>query len=148
MDQTQTEIMPPAMPDQQQGAKNSKLQLIVLVVACVLLGLAVLFGIASGFSTGRSRATLASAQAINQALKYYSSDQGRYPSADQYYNQRILVPNYMQNLPLPQDGSCSGRTDFIYSQDSPDQYRLEFCLTASAGGFGSGVHAFTEKGSE
>lgn len=127
---------------------NPKLQLIVLVVACVLFGLSVLFGIAAGFSAGKSKATFDSVSAVNKALQYYKQDQGRFPTADQFYNQRILVPNYMDTVPEPQDlsGGCAKYTEFIYAQTAPSNYVLEFCLTSAAGGLGKGLHAFTEKG--
>jgi|GEM_PF-833977 len=129
---------------------NSKLQLIILVVACVLFGLSLLFGIYSGFSLGRSEVTFQNAQQINIALQYYKADQVAYPTADQFYTQRILVPFYLPALPEPSDasGSCKNFTQFIYTQPAPGQFLLEFCLTSGTNGLGSGLHAFTEKGLE
>jgi len=136
--------------EEQQKKKfdRAKLQLVVLVVAFVLFGLSALFGIASGISYGKAEATYAYASRINQALGFYKNDQGRYPSVDQFYNQRILIPNYLSDLPSPQDvsGACSNYQSFAYAQTDPQTYSLIFCLTQNANGLKSGLHRFNQAG--
>lgn len=131
-----------------QNLNQERLRLIVMILACVLFTLSLLFGIASGFSYGQSKATFSYAQKINQALAFYQSDQGRYPSATQFYDQRILVPDYLTDLPKPLDASsaCASYNQFFYSQSNPQNFDLEFCMKQSASGLSAGSHIFTEKG--
>jgi hypothetical protein len=127
---------------------QSGLRLLILIIASLLFGFSLIFGISAGIAYGRSQATLAYVQKIGQALAYYKADQGIYPSADQFYNQRILVPDYLSDFPQPQEsnGACSNYKQFFYSQQNPLSYNLQFCLSQKTGGLAAGVHILTQKG--
>ncbi len=128
---------------------SSKLQSTILIVVFVLFVLFIFFGILSGLSFARSKATYANVQIINQGLTYFYSDQDHYPTADQYYNGRILATyNYMSDVPRPEDanGACKSYPDFVYSQSGPKHFALQFCLTQGVAGLSSGVHTLTDKG--
>lgn len=135
----------------ENSVSSSKLQSKVLVAAFVLLVASIAWGSYSGYRVGQSKATLVQASNLNDALRFYYQDQGRYPSADQFYNKNILTAfSYMDGLPKPEStsGECSDYKDFYYSQTSPQKFALTFCITRSAEGFSKGVHTITEKGAE
>lgn len=138
------EIIPPSA----RNIPREKLQLIVLVAVVLLFVLVLLWGIFSGLALGKAQSTYRQVDNINTALQYYFKDQDRYPTADQFSNQKILVPYYMQAMPTPQNtgsGACSNYKDFIYSQKSPKTFSLQFCLNADAYGVSKGMHILTEQ---
>ncbi len=138
------------MPDDQGLKKLSteQLQLIFLVVAAILLALSLIFGIFSGFGNARARAEFDSVDKIKTALKFYNADQGRFPTQNEFLSQRILVPDYLTEMPtfISQGGACKNFTNLSYSQTNQQNFALVFCLEQSAGGLSSGIHILTNKG--
>lgn len=135
----------------ENSVSSSRLQSKVLVAAFLLVTVSIAWGAYSGYRLGQSKATLAQASNLNDALRFYYQDQGRYPSSDQFYNKNILTAfSYLDGLPKPESvsGQCSDYKDFYYSQSSPQKFALIFCITRSAEGFSKGVHTITEKGVE
>ncbi len=138
------EIIPPSA----RNMPKEKLQLVILVAVVILFVLVLLWGIFSGLALGKAQSTYRQVDNINTALGYYFKDQDRYPTADQFSNQKILVPYYMQAMPIPESagsGVCSNYKDFLYSQKSPKTFTLQFCLNAKAYGVSKGVHILTEQ---
>ncbi|GAC1413084.1 MAG: hypothetical protein NVSMB66_4040 [Candidatus Doudnabacteria bacterium] len=130
-----------------QTVQTRKLQSYFLAAAFILLVLSLLLGIYSGVASGKDQATYKNVSAVYEALNYYNTDQGRYPSEVQFNEQKILIPSYLSAMPVPEnaEGVCSSAKDFKYSQQSPDSFRLDFCLQKGAYGLGKGFHSFTEK---
>ncbi len=138
------EIIPPSA----KNIPREKLQLIVLVAVVLLFILILIWGIFSGLALGKAKSTYRQVENINTALKYYFKDQDRYPTADQFNNQKILVPYYIQAMPTPESagsGACSNVKDFIYSQKNPKTFTFQFCMNAGANGLSKGVHILTEQ---
>ncbi|TSC66429.1 MAG: hypothetical protein G01um101477_86 [Candidatus Doudnabacteria bacterium Gr01-1014_77] len=138
------EIIPPSA----RNISREKLQLIVLVAVVLLFALILIWGIFSGLALGKAKSTYRQVDNINTALQYYYKDQDRYPTADQFNNQKILVPYYMQSMPTPESagsGACSNIKDFVYSQKTPKTFSLQFCMNAKANGLSGGVHILTEQ---
>src|SRR3989344_1715957 len=96
----------------------TKLQLITLIVAFLLVALFLIKGIFAGLALSRAKANYQNVETLAQALEYYHKDQGVYPSADQFNNQRILVPFYLAQMPgyVAQKGVCSESEGYIYTQ--------------------------------
>lgn len=133
--------------DQTKEEKFRRLQSTTMVAALVLFFLSAIWGIYAGYQYGKSKATYQSVSHLYDALNFYYQDQGRYPSADQLYNQSILTAyNYIGNLPKPDDatGKCSEYKDFIYTQSKPSDFSLQFCLLKPVGGYSSGLNVITE----
>lgn len=126
---------------------NSRLQLIVMVVAFVLFVLSLGWGIFSGFAYAKSVATYNNVDILNTALGYYFKDQGVYPTADQFYNQQVLRLLYLNGMPKPEDasGACSAYTDFVYTQTNPKNFSLKFCLLQGVHGWPAGVNVLSSQ---
>lgn len=130
-------------PQPENIQTHKRLQSISLIAASVLFLLCVFGGLYSGVQLGKSKATYESASAIYDALNYFHQDQGSYPSAEQFYNQQILVSyKYLNQFPKPEDasGTCSAYQDFIYTRPSSSDFQLQFCLTQPVGGYNAGVN--------
>ncbi len=127
---------------------TSKQQLFILIAAFILFALAVLVGISSGRSNAKVQADYQSIIQINSALKYFYSDNDRYPSADQFMNQKILVPNYLAAMPVMQatGGACKDSTGYFYAQTAPANFSIKFCLAKSTNGLTAGTHELSESG--
>jgi hypothetical protein len=132
----------------QNSVQNSKLQSYLLAAAFILFVLALVFGIFSGVNHGRDKATLKNLETINTALGYYHSDQGRYPTAVQFNDQKILVPVYLKDMPTPQNvsGACAKNMEFVYSQKNASEFSIQFCLKQGADGISKGQHLLTQQG--
>ena len=121
---------------------QSRLQLIVLVVAFVLFVVSIMLGVLSGISYGKSLATYHGVDTINQALQYYKKDQGVYPTPTQFSDDQILRLLYIDTMPVPADvtGSCSNYKDFQYTQTTRNDFTLQFCLLQAVNGWAAGVN--------
>jgi type II secretory pathway pseudopilin PulG len=137
------------MPDelQTQMNKRNKLQKIITIAVFILLAVSILWGIFSGISYARSKITYENAFAVREALRYYREDQDAYPSAEQFAEQKILVPYYLEKMPVGKTtGKCEQYKDFVYSQSTSKDFKLQFCLTHKIKGLPAGVHQYTEQG--
>ena len=130
------------------GNKLIRVQKMILWAAVFLFVAGIGLGIISGITYAQSRATYQNALEVREALRYYRDDQDRYPSADQFRNQNILVPYYLDRLPSPvgASGTCAQYGAFVYSQASSRDFSLQFCLEQGVAGLSAGVHTFTEQG--
>ena len=114
----------------------------------VIFMIACWFGWTSGTSSAQAEATLENATQVQQALTYFGSDQGSYPSTYQFTDQNILNLLYMDSMPSPVDatGICSSYKAFQYAQIGQQDYSLTFCLNAAIQHLGAGVHVFSSQG--
>ncbi len=120
-----------------------ELQSLTLVIAIILFVASLLFGAFSGIALGKDQATLGNVKNIAQALKYFHNDQQRYPTADEFFNQKILTPYYMSDIPTPVNaasGTCQGISQYTYIQLDAQNYSLGFCLNSAISGFNQGVN--------
>lgn len=127
--------------------KFNRLQSITLIAAVVLFLLSGIWGVYAGNQYGKSKATYVSVSHLYDALNFYYQDQGRFPSADQLYNQSVLnAYNYIGNLPVPDDatGICAPYQKFIYTQSTPRDFSLQFCLLKGVAGYPAGVSTIKE----
>lgn len=127
------------------AAHPSRLQLITAVVAFALLALSIGWGALSGMAHAKSKETYASASALYQAIQYFYSDQGSYPSADQVLNQQVLTLDYLNTQPVPFDvsGECSAYPTFGYTRDTLQSFTLSFCLLQGVGGYHAGLNSIS-----
>lgn len=128
---------------------NARLRYAVLAIVFFIFASLTVWGFFSGIAQGRSMATLKSVTNIAGALGYFYADQGRYPSAHEYYDLKILTFFYLKAMPRPEDASgiCSSYPrDFEYYQTSPQNFFLKFCLIKEVSGLAPGAHLLTEKG--
>lgn len=136
------------MPLNLEALAQTKQQLIILIAAFILFILAIIFGIMSGRWSAKANADYQNVMHLNAALNYYFSDQDRYPSADEFYNQKILVPQYLTSMPIVAGtgGVCAGYDQYFYSQSEPARFSLKFCLLKPVASLSKGPHELTEAG--
>ncbi len=136
------------VPPIQQGNNFKKLQSLISIVVFVLFVASLAVGAYSGYTQGQAKATYDNVLNINKALKYYYADQDLYPSAEQFNNQKILVPYYLRAMPgaVANGGECAKYNEFQYSQSNSKKYSLQFCLNKAVDGVPAGIHTITEQG--
>lgn len=124
------------------------MQSLTLVAVIILFVLSILWGIFSGITLGKDQANYQNVENLNQALHYFNSDQDRYPTADEFYTQKLLTPFYMSAMPSPPNinGACKNYSQYYYSQSLPSDFSLQFCLNSGTHGLSSGVHILTVQG--
>ena len=126
----------------------SQLHSAILIVAFLFLICGIGFGVLSGINIGHAEATYKNAMLMNTALGYYYNDQNSYPSENQLYSNDILTLYYLNSMPAPVSpgGVCKQYTQFYYSQNTPNDYALVFCLQKPVYGLSAGVHELTQNG--
>jgi type II secretory pathway pseudopilin PulG len=131
----------------QQPAQRSRLQSYFLAAAFILFTASLVLGIFSGVSSGKDQATYKNLATISNALQFYYSDQDRYPSETQFNDQKILVPFYTSAVskPVNAEGVCKNFDNFIYTQQAPSNFQIDFCLEQGVNGLSRGFHSLTEK---
>ena len=105
--------------------------LIVIGIIGILTGLAVF-----NFSQARERARdvqrKSDIKQVQNALEMYKNDQTLqvYPNTDYEGLEAVLVPSYMDRMPLdPLENSNDGTwEDYTYTRDSSTTYTLTVCL--------------------
>ncbi len=125
--------------------KFSKSQVAIFICSAAIFLLAAVLGSLSGITSGQSEATYVEARNVARAVQYFKSDQGQYPTEDQFVNQQILAPLYLQAMPKPEDASgiCAKYPEFNYGPSGKYGYLLQFCLKQGVAGFPSGENYFT-----
>jgi len=107
-------------------------------------------GIFSGIARAKSLDTYNSVSKLYQSLQYYEKDESQYPTLEQFHDQQVLVPNYIDKMifPTDSDGLCKGQTEFAYQRISPQSFQLQFCLEKKVNGLVAGNHIIGEQGLE
>ncbi len=118
-----------------------KIYLSSLAVAVVLL-LAVFWGVGSGRLQAQGGLVLQNAQSLQAGLRYFYADQNRFPTAEEFQDQNLML-SYFNAFPPAElaAGPCSG--SFSYKRPAAGSYELDFCLPASSGGLTAGWHAIS-----
>lgn len=137
--------MDQAQAQSYQIVQNNKLQLVALVVAVILFIAVGLLGVLSGFNRGKSLATYHNVDITYQALTMYKKDQSVYPTPVQFSDQQILRFLYLSGTPTPADvnGTCAKSSSFVYTQDNPNNFHLQFCLLQGINGYKSGLNTIS-----
>jgi len=130
---------------------NKKLAftLVELLVVIAIIGLiASLSVIALGNARQKSRDSkrVADVKQVQTALELFFSDQGRYPTADEWNTGSLYATGtfgtttYMERIPaVPIGGTCSN--DYSYAPNSTgDDYTINFCLESNTGSLDSGLN--------
>ena len=114
----------------------------VLGVAVVLL-YSLIYGYSAGGLKAQSSFAAAQAPEITKALNYFYNDFDRYPTTDEFFDQKIMA-TYFTAFPLVQipGGSCS--QTFAYRQLKSNAYQLGVCIAAALSGWQAGWNRFTE----
>jgi hypothetical protein len=122
-----------------------------LVIASFLVFISVVVLVSAYFSArsqGANQNRLADVVRIQEALKIYFEENGRYPSGTGTPNGFSDYLDFWPTPPSTSAGDCRiGGDRYNYSQRSlGDDYTLSFCLSKSAGGLSSGIHTVTSRG--
>jgi len=117
-------------------SNKTKIFLSSLIAAVVLL-LAIFWGVSQGRKISQSKIIIQTANNSAAALQYFYKDQNRYPSAEEFANQNLML-NYMSNFPLPDFASSVCSQSFAYKRPDPLTFSLSFCLPAAQGGYLAG----------
>jgi hypothetical protein len=113
-----------------------KIFLTSLITAVVLL-LAIFWGAGYGQKISQSKIIIQTAKNAVLALQYFYQDQNRYPTAEEFGNQNLML-NYMSNFPLPEFPSSACSQSFVYKRTDPADFTLSFCLPTAEAGYQTG----------
>lgn len=121
---------------------SQRTQSLILIAAVVLFFVSLGLGLWQGYRYGQDQANLKNVSEISSALTFYHQDQDRYPTQDEFANQAILIPYYMSAMPVPANlsGECKTFTQYAYSQETPQDYSLQFCLNNAISGWSKGIN--------
>lgn len=123
------------------------IELLVVIAIIGLLASVVLLALNSARQKSRDAKRVADVRQIVSAAELYYNDANSYPPA----MASLVASGYLGALPVapgPQDGPCAAASNtYTYSQlGSGTGYSLTFCLGASTGGLGSGMHTASQAG--
>jgi hypothetical protein len=121
--------------------------LLCSLAAAVVLFIAITRGLNQGQKTAQANSILKTAQNSTLALKYFYSDQNRYPTVLEFENQNIMLA-YMSSFPLPNYPSPSCSQSFIYKRSDPSSYQLSFCLPQAVAGYKAGWNNINGSGGQ
>jgi hypothetical protein len=119
-------------------------QMLTVGAAAVILLLSVFAGAKTGERQAQSRAVLGNAKVLATGLRYFYSDNGRFPSAAEFQDNRNLMLDYFDSFP-PQDlfsGQCP--QNYSYQRPSAATFKLNFCLPAAIGQYQAGWNQLNE----
>lgn len=132
--------------------KNQKgftlIELLVVIAIIGLLASVVLLALNSARSKSRDAKRLADVRQLVSALELYYNDENSYPAT----LPSLVDLNYIGDIPTvptPADGDCtSTQNNYIYTPTGTPAttYTLTFCLGASTGGLGTGIHTASPAG--
>lgn len=136
--------------NQQKGF--TLIELLVVIAIIGLLASVVLLALNSARSKSRDAKRIADVRQMTSALELYYNDNNAYPTT-----LGGLVTTYMGATvaaPTPQDGSCaSTQNTYGYATAGSavtgggySSYTLIFCLGATTGGLGTGIHTASPAG--
>lgn len=122
---------------------KTKLKPILSSLAVAVILLWVFFaGSATGKNNAQAEVVLNAATNAGQALKYFYSDQNRYPTGQEFGDKNIM-DDYLSVFPLPNFPSSACAQSFKYTRVSLSSYQLQFCLVASIGNYQAGWNSVT-----
>jgi hypothetical protein len=124
--------------------KNKIISLITVLFAAVILLLEVFLGMGSAKSQKQSEFAVKNAQTIEQALKYFYSDQERFPYSAEFEDRNIMG-SYFSVFPVPQIPNPACPKTFIYKQLSQQEAELDVCLPKAFGGYSAGWNKISIK---
>ena len=111
-----------------------------VVLAAVILFISLWQGVHAGGLSARTRAVLDNAQAITKGLDYFNSDQGRYPSMQEFSDGNIMS-RYFSGYPFRDiDGGNCVASYYYHSIIPYKSYELQFCLPQKSGNFPAGAN--------
>jgi hypothetical protein len=116
------------------------IQNIIVGIGAALLAVGLAWGIMSGIRAGKSDTILTQAENVTTGLRYFFTDNNRYPSAQEFQDKNLML-HYFSVYPLPSitGGGCT--QTFAYTSSSIRTYELRFCLPKARGGFAKGWNA-------
>ncbi len=115
----------------------------VLGVAVVLL-LSVIFGYRAGNTAAQASFAVTQSAEITKALNYFYNDFDRYPTAEEFFDQKIMA-TYFSSFPLVQITSSACTQTFAYRLLESDSYQLGICLPVAVPGWQIGWNRISEK---
>ena len=116
---------------------NFKVYFTAVLLGAVFIILGV-WGAASGKARARSELVVNQAGAIANSLDFFYSDNGRFPTADEFYTSDIML-NYLNRYPQASDAvSETCPQTLAYSRPNLSNYVLNFCLASGSGGYKKG----------
>jgi 4-amino-4-deoxy-L-arabinose transferase-like glycosyltransferase len=119
-----------------QISNKLKIFLSSLAAAVVLL-LVVFWGANTGKQIAQAQFIAATSQNAAGALQYFYQDQNRYPTAEEFENQNLML-NYLSNFPLPNYVSAKCSQSFVYKRIDTNSFQLSFCLPVAEGNYQAG----------
>lgn len=115
-------------------SQKSKIAFIVVVLTFVL-GILALSGFSSGKKQAQSKVVLGMVFEIEKGLDFFYKDNGRFPSANEFLEEKIMAPYFNQLPALPEIDPKICNAAYIYNRPSIKSYELNFCLPKSTDGF-------------
>jgi len=113
-------------------------QILTVLGAAVILLWVVSLGIGKGKSLAISRVTASNALNIDQGLKYFYTDQDRFPSAVEFNNAGSVILNYYSAFPATELKSDQCPQVYQYQRVNTKHVKLNFCLPVAWENFSSG----------
>lgn len=123
--------------NKQQGF--TLIELLVVIAIIGLLASVVLLALNSARARSRDAKRLADVRQLSSAIELYVNDNGSYPPS-----LGAMTPTYIASLPTaptPVDGTCTTTNNAYTYTTTATSYSIQFCIGASAGGFGPGTRS-------
>jgi len=120
------------------------IQLLTVLAAAVVLLLVVFAGIQTGKNRAQSLVAAGNTKELTKGLGYFYGDNGRFPSAAEFQDNRNLMLNYFNVYPPAQLplGKCP--SSYTYQRPTPQTFKLQFCLAAGWNGYNAGWNQFDQ----
>lgn len=103
----------------------------------VVLFLVISTGISSGQKQAQAQTLVQASAQVEAGLRYFYSDQDRFPSALEFSDQNVML-NYFTSFPPSNFPSSLCAQSFIYKKAADDNFQLSFCLPVKNSQFNKG----------
>jgi hypothetical protein len=119
------------------------LQNLLIGFVALLFALGLLWAIVAGIRAGKAAVILKNVAALDQGIRYFQSDQNRYPTVLEFQDRNLML-GYVSGFP-PKDilgGPCI--QTYSYISPTARTFELAFCLPKAAKGFAKGWNKITQ----
>ncbi len=121
------------------------IQFLSSLLAAVILLVGVLMGVGEGKKLAQSAVLAGNSAAVVKGLHYFYQDQGRFPTAMEFLDNRNLMLNYFTVFPMKVIPVAGCSENFAYQRPTQQTFKLGFCLPVPWSAFHAGWNQFTEK---
>ncbi len=119
-------------------------RLTVLFLVAFFVFLSGWFGFRAGRDLAKGNLTLSQTNALLVGLKYFYSDQDRYPTPTEF-NSQDSMGLYATRLPVTIPVSTPCPLVLTYNTFNQRSFKLDYCMPRGFGGVTKGLHTLTER---